>query len=320
MATALILGVNGQDGSYLADALLARGHRVVGVGRAAVPRKPWPNNLFRYVRLDLREAERFARVVDEAAPDLAFHMAAVHGAIATGYSYEPVFGEVMQVNVLALHALLEHARLHAPHLRIVYAGSAKVFPTPWRGEIGPSTPMQATCLYGISKLAARDLMLHYDREHGIKSTNLVLFNHESPRRPSHFLLPTVTSALAAALDGHSAPVRVRTLDFLIDWSAADEIMDMVVDVSLGSPVSELIVASGRTVHGREIITTLFASHGLSMEHHVSVETPPRDPGRPFCVDISAFAAAAGRTPRKTALIIAEEITQSQRRPSELRDQ
>ena len=313
MATALILGVNGQDGSYLADSLLARGHRVVGIGRAASAVRPWPNDKFRYVILDLTDPDAFAQVVQEVAPDVVFHVAAVHGAVAAGFTYEAVWREVMQVNVLALHVLLEHARLRAAHLRIIYAGSAKVFPTPWQGVIGPDTPMRATCLYGISKLAARDLMLHYHREHGVKSTNLVLFNHESPRRPDQFLLPTVTSALAAALDGQPAPARVRALDFLIDWSAADEIMDMVVDVAFGPPALEFIVASGRTVLGRAVVADVFAAHGLDMDQHVLVETSQREPSTPFRVDIAAFASAAGRQPQKTALMIAEEITQSRRR-------
>ena len=312
MPTALILGVLGQDGSYLADSLLQRGYTVVGVGRSSTAIYDWPADRFHYVPLDLCDAAGLETIVSEVRPDVAFHVAAVHGAIASGFAYEAVWREVMQVNVLALHVLLEHARTAAPAMRIIYAGSAKVFPAPWQGLVTAQTPMRATCLYGISKLAARDLMRHYRHEHGVRSTNLVLFNHDSPRRPSQFLLPKLGSAVAAALDGRPAVVTIRTLDFLIDWSAADEIMGMVADIAAGPDVDELIVASGRTVKGRDIATALFERHNLRLEDHVLTEQPDSDTGPAFQVDIGDFIAAAGRRPRKTALDIGEEIVTSLR--------
>ena len=87
MATALILGVNSQDGSYLADALVERGHRVIGVARGPQPCRPWRLDRFRYVRLDLIDANGLAALLAAALQDVAFHVAAVHGAIGAGFTY-----------------------------------------------------------------------------------------------------------------------------------------------------------------------------------------------------------------------------------------
>src|SRR5262249_10655383 len=184
-----VLGVNGQDGSFLAGALLGRGHEVVGVGRNPVSRYVSPSAKFRYVQLDLRQGEDLARLVQDVAPDFAFHAAAVHSP--SGYQYEPVGRDMLAVNVSALHVLLEHARARAPGLRIVYAGSSKIFPPPLKGVLDETTAASVSCLYSIGKIAARDLIFHYRKHHGIAATNLILFNHESVRRPPQYLWPTL---------------------------------------------------------------------------------------------------------------------------------
>ncbi len=307
MATALILGANGQDGSYLADLLVKRGHRVIGIGRHSRSAYDRPSELFRYVSLDLRDNDALGRVLDEERPDLAFHFAAVHGAIGAGFSYEAIWHEVMQVNVLALHRVLEHARTRNPGMRVVYAGSAKVFPLPWRGRLDVHSPMQPTCLYGISKLTARDLMRHYKDEHGIDSTNVILFNHDSPRRPPQYFLPRVAAALVAARRGATEPTVLNSLDFNLDWSAADEIMDMIIDIALGPPIAEILVASGRTENARDLVSRIFNANGFDPTAHVRSNAPPQDAGAHFEVDIEPLVSWTGRSPRKTADAIVMEI-------------
>ena len=150
MAIGLILGVNGQDGSFLAESLLRRGHEVVGIGRDATSRYVPPQPGFRYHSLDIANDDALSRLVAEASPNLAFHFAALHGAVSAGFTYEAAWRAMMQVNVFSLHVLLEHARIRAPDLRIFYAGSSKVFPAPLSGRIDEQTPMRATCLYALA--------------------------------------------------------------------------------------------------------------------------------------------------------------------------
>jgi GDPmannose 4,6-dehydratase len=308
MPTALILGVNGQDGSYLAEALLRRGFSVVGIGRDSASRFVPAGPAFRYASLDLTDQDGLARLIHQANPDIAFHVAAVHGAIGSGFTYEAYWQTMMQVNVFALHSLLEHARTANQAMRIVYAGSAKVFPTPWVGSIDLMTPMRATCLYGIGKLAARDLLSQYRAMHGVRGTNLILFNHDSARRPPHFLLPILAAAIARAKTDASARQALRTLNFTIDISAADEIMDMLAEAAARDALGEEhVVASGQSIDARRFVTDLFARYGLNAADHLVEDEPAKAPPASYAPNIGSFASAAGKQPTKSAFDIVGDI-------------
>ena len=128
MQRALVLGVNGQDGSYLAELLVRRGYLVSGIGRQLQSRYTPVGPLFYYTNLDLADREALGAFVSDFQPHVAFRLAAVHGS--SGYAYEQIFGDMMKVNTDALHVLLEYARLVNPKLRIIYASSSKIFLTP----------------------------------------------------------------------------------------------------------------------------------------------------------------------------------------------
>jgi GDPmannose 4,6-dehydratase len=305
MTRSLILGVNGQDGSYLAEALLRRGHEVIGLGRDEVSRYVPVSEKFRYLQIDLRNADTLARIVSETAPNHAFHFAAVHGAAS--FEYESVWRDTVAVGLSALHVLLEHARTHAPHMRVFYASSAKIFPLPLSGIIDEMTSVRATCLYSISKIASREIIFHYRRQHGVSGTNLILFNHESVRRPSEYLLPTVARAIAASLLDPSHRVALKTLDFWIDWSAADELMDIVADIAEAADEDELILASGKTWLGRDIVRELFARYDLDFQRHVTELLPPSDPGAGFSVSLERLEKTINRRPVKTIASVVDEM-------------
>lgn len=307
MPRSLILGVNGQDGSFMAEAMLRRGHHVTGVGRDPVSRYVEPSDRFRYLPLDLRDEKALVRAVAEAEPDFAFHFAAVHGA--AGFQYEPVWRDMLAVNVSSLHVLLEHARVVAPHMRVVYAGSAKIFPTPLVGEIDETTPAASTCLYSIGKIASRDLIMQYRKNHGARATNLILFNHDSPRRPPQFILPMIAHGLAQALADPAHRFTLRTLDFRIDWSAADELCDIAADIAERSDEGEFVLASGKTWVARDAVRELFADYGLDAERHVVESVERSQPGPAFHVSLDRLRRAIGRVPKRTLReIVAEMIS------------
>ena len=305
MPSALVLGVNGQDGSYLAQNLLARGYRVTGIGRQANSKYVPDDPAFTYVSCDLRETARLIGVLTQTRFDTVFHFAAVHGS--SGFFYEPVWADMMAVNVLSLHAVLEHARLANRNLRVIYAGSAKVFPAPFQGTINEKTTMQATCLYGIGKLAARDLMREYRNVHQIASTNLIFFNHESPRRPLNYFLQQITGVVAKAKLDPSTHHSVQTLDFYADWSAAEELMDIAIDVAEKSDDPEFVEASGLTVNAREAVTDFFACHNLNLANHISEKSHKSAPPEMFQVDISHLKTITGRKPRFGVQDIMEDM-------------
>jgi GDPmannose 4,6-dehydratase len=290
----LVLGVNGQDGSYLAEHLLRRNYEVIGCGRDEASRYVRPTKGFTYQKIDLRDLDSFAALVRRVSPDFVFHFAAVHGA--AGFVYEDKWRDMMTVNVLSLHVLLDYARLEARPVRIIYAGSAKIFPSPLIGTINEETPARATCLYGIGKIASRDLITLYREQHGVAATNLVHFNHESLRRPSNYFLPTLARCIASAASDLSHRTSVKTLDFWADWSAAEEIMDFAIDIAERADVDEVVTASGKTWHGRAAAEYLFAQHGLDMRDHIVETLPPSDAGPEFHVDIGRLVGLVGRAP------------------------
>jgi GDPmannose 4,6-dehydratase len=295
MPRSLVIGVNGQDGSYLAESLLRRGYDVVGVGRDDASRYVKAREGFSYEKLDIRDLRALEDLVHSIAPDVAFHFAAIHGA--AGFEYERLWCDMMAVNVLSLHVLLEYARLRGRSARIVYAGSAKMFPTPLVGRIDETTPARATCLYSIGKIASRDLVMQYREKHGVAATNLVFFNHDSVRRPAGYFLPTIACAIARAKEDRAFKAQVRTLDFWIDWSSAPELMDLAIDLAEASDVAEVVMASGTTRHGRAAVTQLFARHGLDASHHIVEALPRSDPGPEFHVGIERLGAVTGRRPQ-----------------------
>ena len=313
---ALVLGVDGQDGSYLAGHLMRRGYAVTGIGRRSAPRYVAPGPQFDYVKQDLADAAGLERVVADAAPDLAFHVAAVHGAVDDGFTYEAAWREMMEVNVLALHVLLEQARLRHPSLRVAYAGSVKTLRRPLVGTIDEAWPVEASCLYGIGKIAARELIRRYRDDHGVAAVNLILFNHDSPRRPASFLLPQIARTIALARTDPRHVTTIRTLDFRIDWSAADELMDLAVDVAERADVLDVAMASGMTVDARPSLTALFARYGLDITAHVREQLPRSDTGPAWQVSIARLAAIAGRMPRKgLAEIVADMMACRQTVPA-----
>ncbi|MDQ2082192.1 GDP-mannose 4,6-dehydratase [Xanthobacteraceae bacterium Astr-EGSB] len=308
MPRSLVLGANGQDGSYLVEALLRRGHEVVGVGREPSSRHSLQESRFSYLELDLCDIPHLRDLLSSLRPDFAFHVAAVHGS--SGFQYETLWTEMMAVNVSSVQAILEYARISARGLRVVFAGSSKIFPNPLSGRIDENTPARGTCLYSIGKIATRDLLAYYRKEHGIATTNLILFNHESPRRSPDFLMPTLARTLLKAQLDAGATTEVRSLDFWIDWSAADELMDIAADIGERSEAEELVLASGRTWNGREAVSELFRWKGLDAARHVIPRTPAADPGPFFEVSLARLERTIGRTPKKTIFDIADDIMSS----------
>ena len=308
MPRSLVIGVNGQDGSYLAETLLARGHEVIGVGAKADSTYVKPSAAFRYLSADLRNPELFAALVAETRPDQAYHFAAIHGA--SGFAYEALWRDMAAVNVLSLHALLEHARTVAPNLRIVYANSSKIFAPPLSGVVDETSAVRATCLYSIGKVAARDLMSYYRTEHGVRTTNLILFNHESPRRSPEYLLPTLARAIAAAKQDPQHKTTIKTLDFRVDWGAADEFMEIVADIAEKTDEPELVLASGTTWYGRDAVAHLFASHGLDASCHLLETLERGNAGPEFRVSLEALKRTIGRVPQKNIDQIVDEMIES----------
>ncbi|MBW2531751.1 MAG: GDP-mannose 4,6-dehydratase [Deltaproteobacteria bacterium] len=292
---ALVVGANGQDGTFLVRHLLERGHDTTGIGlegRSLHVR----DDRYQYRTCDLRDRNAFARLLEELRPQDVFHFAAVHASAARN-RYEPVFADMLDVNVKSLHAVLEYARGSAEPVRLTYAASAKCFGETLPAEIDEGTPRRSDCLYGITKNAAVDLVRYYRTAHAVPSGVVYLFNHESELRPPEFFIPKVAQALRRARDGVAEPVALHSLDFHCDWGSADEFMAMVVDALALAPGEDFVLGSGRCVFARDMVRDVFAAEGFDAEEHL--EAPRREPqNAPYQVKIDRIAERLGRRPER----------------------
>jgi GDPmannose 4,6-dehydratase len=181
------------------------------------------------------------------------------------------------------------------------------------GRVDESTPTRATCLYSIGKLAALELIRYYRHHHGVAAANLILFNHESPRRAAEYFLPTVAAGLTRAFVDRTHRFQVKTLDFWMDWASAEELMDIAVDISERSPSEDFVMASGTTVHARRVVQEWFARNGLDYTKHVEEQIPAQSSVPGFEVILDRLRSRVGRKPVRTVESIVDELAHPAKR-------
>lgn len=309
MKTAVILGVDGQDGSYLAEALLARGDHVVGVGRRTAPRYIAPSDRFEYLSLDVANREALSHALGRAAPDEIYHLAVVHGS--AGFSYEAIWHDALAVNTGSVHTCLEHLR-DVRQGRLFFASSLKAFGTPAPSRIDEHTPRRSECLYSITKNASTDLIDLYIQTSGIEAAVGYLFNHDSPRRAMNYFMPKLVRQLAVALKpdlktrlADTEELSVFTLNFSCDWGASSEFMEVAIDLLRSPKPSHAVFATGHPWTGWDLATALSGAAGLDLADWVQVKEDRQDTIAPAPgAQPDHLRAVCGRTPRKTGLDVA----------------
>lgn len=267
--TALVIGVNGQDGSYLAQHLRARNWNVVGIGRQSRPRIEVANYLSTYYQIDIADTKSFQRCIAESRPDMIFHTAAIHGH--AGFQYENVWLAVHQVNTISLHAVLEYARLENTNAQVIYFSSGKVFGDLHGKTITETSRSSPRCIYSISKNAATALVSYYRENHGINASVIWLFNHESERRSQDFFVIKIVTALKKSLANRLYSTCVDSLDFWCDWGSANEYMRLLTEACAFLRGEDFILATGKTVWAKDVVRELFSRHGLAIEDHIDTD-------------------------------------------------
>jgi len=294
----LVLGVNGQDGSFLAEKLVSEGNEVEGWGRQESYRFDSVQDGLRYSIVDLRDGDAVRRGIEVFAPDEIYCVAATHGA--AGFSYEPVLDSVLDVNIKALYYALEYARCSGNSARIFYASSAKVFGDPLPGVISNETPRRNQCLYSISKNASENLIQYYRDRHGVKVSVGVLFNHESNRRSMEYFLPRMCSGVAAAARGQSGMSEFRTLDFFCDWGSAEEFMSLAIQSLRVENPGTFLMATGKTLKARDLVSRVYSQFGLDYRKFVNCSNPDFV-GNPYQVELDSMLATIGVVPEVGAV-------------------
>lgn len=266
--TALVTGISGQDGSYLAELLLAHGYRVVGTSRHAWGDQHWriAHLLARLelVTLDLGDADAVRAMVARVAPDEIYHLAAASRVDA---SWERPM-EALTANAGSTVNLMEAARRVAPATRMVVASSCEIFGRPERWPQSEATPIAPASPYGVSKAAAYWLVSNYRDSHALRVSSAILYNHESPRRGPEFVTRKISRAAARIAAGLEQTVTLGNLEGRRDWGFAGDYVDAMWRMLQLERPRDLVVGTGASHSVREFCERAFEVVGLDYRAHV----------------------------------------------------
>ncbi|HUA11594.1 MAG TPA: GDP-mannose 4,6-dehydratase [Solirubrobacteraceae bacterium] len=270
MATALITGISGQDGSYLAELLLEEGLAVVGMRRPGEQDLGASEHLRGAVELvdgELLAPATIAAVVRDVAPDHVYHLAAP--SFVPDSWRRP--GEYVAAITGSCAALLEAVRDHAPAARVVVASSGAMFGDAGESPQSETTPFRPTTPYSVAKLAAHQLVGALRIHDGLHASSAIFFNHESPRRPEQFVTRRVTRGAAAIALGLADELTLGSLDAVRDWSHAADMMRGAWLMARADAADDYVLASGTGRTVADLVRVAFGCLDLDVERHVRVD-------------------------------------------------
>ncbi|TLY28028.1 MAG: GDP-mannose 4,6-dehydratase [Nitrospirae bacterium] len=271
MKRALITGITGQDGSYLAELLLEKGYQVHGIVRTLAMADPdhrlWRiRHLLGDLVLHVASLEDFAsvsRVLSQVLPHECYHLAALS---YVGHSLEDDLQTLRDIR--STNWILRALREHCSDCRFYFAASSEVF---GRAEESPQTertPFHPRSSYGTSKAAGFDLTRIYRETHGLYAVSGIAYNHESPRRGFEFVTRKITSQVARIRCGRAKDLILGNLDVYRDWGhARDFVRAMWLMVQADRP-DDFVIATGRASSVRDFCRLAFAHAGLEYEQYV----------------------------------------------------
>ena len=272
---ALITGINGQDGSYLAEHLLSLGYEVHGIlkrNSVAENQTARLNHIFDKVTLDYADMTDMAslvRVLKEFIPDEVYNLAA-QSHVRISFD-QPIY--TAQVVAMGTLNLLEAIRLTCPDAKIYQASSSEMFGNSLDddGFQRETTPMHPASPYGCAKLFAYNLMRNYRHGYGMHTTNGILFNHESPRRGTNFVTNKVVKAAVKIRYGLQDKLMLGNLDATRDWGhAKDYVRAMHMIINHTEP-DDFVCATGISHSVKDLVKYTFTAVDLPWEQYVGVD-------------------------------------------------
>jgi GDPmannose 4,6-dehydratase len=299
---ALITGITGQDGSYLAELLLEKGYDVYGFVRRVALEDP-EHRLSRLQpilsRLHLKSGsvDSYAsvhEVMAEVKPDECYHLAAQS---FVSYSFDDEFS-TLNANINGTHFILAALKRLAPECRFYFAGSSEMFGQADEVPQTETTRLHPRSSYGISKVAGFHLTRNYREAYKIHASSGILFNHESPRRGFEFVTRKITSAVARIVAGRSKELRLGNLEPQRDWGhARDYVQAMWLMLQQPTP-GDYVIATGVTHSVRQFAQAAFAEVGLDYRDYVREDSQLHRPAEVNILrgDASKAQAVLGWSP------------------------
>lgn len=271
MKRALITGVTGQDGSYLAELLIEKGYRVYGLIRrsSTVPteRIYHLGDSLNLVSGDLLDEKSLRQILEECQPDEVYNLAA-QSFVPESWTQSILTGEI---TALGVTRILNAIRDVNPQIRFYQASTSEMFGKAQSVPQDEKTPFYPRSPYGVSKLYGHWITVNYRESYGMFACSGILFNHESPRRGREFLTRKVTYAVARIAAGLQTELRLGNLDAQRDWGYAPDYVEGMWRMLQQDHPEDYVLATGQTHTVREWVDKSFAAAGLDYKDYVVVD-------------------------------------------------
>jgi GDPmannose 4,6-dehydratase len=272
---ALITGITGQDGSYLAEFLLAQGYEVHGIVRRVATEhtehRLWRiQHLVDQLHLHAATLESYAslfQVVAKVQPAEVYHLAAQS---FVSYSFEDEFS-TLQTNIQGTHGLLAAVRELTPQARFYFAATSEMFGQTSTCPQHERTPFHPRSSYGISKVTGFELTRHYREAYGLHASSGILFNHESPRRGAEFVTRKITTHVAKIKLGLANQLALGNLEARRDWGHAREYVRAMWLMMQQERPDDYVIGTGQTHTVRRFLELAFGQVGLDYRPYVVVD-------------------------------------------------
>lgn len=269
---ALITGVTGQDGSYLAELLLDKGYQVFGmVRRTSIKKFDRLEPLIDKIELvegDLTDQSSLDSVVREVQPDEVYNLAA-QSFVPVSWTQPVLTGDVTGLGVIRI---LEAIRKHRPEARFLQASSSEMFGKALETPQTERTPFYPRSPYGVAKTFGHYLTVNYRESYGLFACSAIAFNHESPRRGLEFVSRKVTHQVAKIKCGLADKLLMGNLDAKRDWGFAGDYVRAMWMMLQQRTSDDYVLATGNTHTVRELVKTAFAAADLEWERYVEIDS------------------------------------------------
>ena len=271
MSTAIITGITGQDGSYLAELLLEKGYDVIGVVRRtshdSYERVEHLIDRITVVAADLLDQHSLTTVVGDYKPDEVYNLAA-QSFVPTSWSQPVLTGEF---TALGVTRLMEAVRLAHPSARFYQASSSEMFGKVRATPQDESTPFYPRSPYGVAKVYGHWITVNYRESYDLYAVSGILFNHESPRRGLEFVTRKVSDGVARIKLGMADELRLGNLDAKRDWGFAGDYVDAMWRMLQQSEPQDYVVGTGVAHSVRDLVAIAFERVGLDWKDYVKTD-------------------------------------------------